>query len=66
MNREAVKAAMKLVYHLAKKEIPLTTNFKDLLKFAETELGKVKYSLEINYCHAAMCCYMYIEIYFMW
>ncbi|CAH1242822.1 GAK [Branchiostoma lanceolatum] len=39
MNREAVKAAMKLVYHLAKKEIPHTTNFKDMIKFAESELG---------------------------
>ncbi|XP_066298487.1 zinc finger protein 862-like [Branchiostoma lanceolatum] len=30
---------MKLVYHLAKKEIPHTTNFKDMIKFAESELG---------------------------
>ncbi|CAH1242606.1 ZNF862 [Branchiostoma lanceolatum] len=39
MNREAVKAALKVVYHLAKKEIPHHTNFKDLVQFATTELG---------------------------
>ncbi|XP_078587207.1 zinc finger protein 862-like [Branchiostoma floridae x Branchiostoma japonicum] len=39
LNREAVKAALKVVYHLAKKEIPHHTNFKDLVKFASTELG---------------------------
>lgn len=40
LNQEAVKAALKVVYHLAKKEIPHHTNFKDLVKFATTELGK--------------------------
>ncbi|XP_056450419.1 SCAN domain-containing protein 3-like isoform X3 [Gadus chalcogrammus] len=39
LNREAVKAALKVVYHLAKKEIPHHTNFKDLVMFAATELG---------------------------
>ena len=50
MNREAIKAAMKLVYHLAKKEIPHTTNFREMIKFAGSELGKGKFSLyvEIN------------------